>query len=400
MAGNEMVDVITRECDNCSISSNLQNNITPPSPSIFKKRIYSQSGMDDEQNTFQAKKLRIDRTFENNDGPKMLPELLINHIIPYVARDWLCVSKEWSKVAYEKLNFDPRVNLNWRSLERAICCNSVPGVSKHINPTTLKEHSISVWYILDVAIENESAVIAKFILDDPRMADCNTLSEKLWKAVRWNRPVMVALLLQHPQIDPIQCGARAVSLATSLGREVVLKTLRRDERVRQAEADSSLTSPWAMPPQPALWTRSTLFNATHNSNSRPLAPQYIPLPALRSTSRIAIPIQSNMTRAVARSKPQRPIALDLANLTHLGPSANSLNYPSNNMSEEFLLAVVANKEEDVKVILKDKFESIPLDVLHDAANIAISDMHFTLTNLIQQAINRRTKTEVSEPKEL
>ena len=385
----EMVDVITRECDNCSISSNFQNNIIPSSTNIFKKRNYSQSGMNDEQNTFQSKKLRIGRSFENIEGPKLLPELLVNHIIPHVAKDWLCVSKKWSKVAYEKLNFDPRVNLNWRSLERAICCNSVPGVLKHVNPTTLREHSISVWYILDVAIENDSSVIAKHILDDPRMADCNTLSEKLWKAVRWDRPVIVALLLKHPAIDPIQSGARAVSLAINLGRDAVLDTLRQDARVRQAEAASALTSPWVMPPQP--FPRFGQFNGSHFS-IEPLRfpPVHISMPLPRLPSG---PLQT--------SRPRPDHSMEIVETVPLPrPSMYAPPMDISTVRHELLRAVVSNQEESVKKILKDEFDSIPLNILQDAANLAIQNLHYKLTNLIQQAINRRTKMDVSEPKVL
>jgi hypothetical protein len=67
---------------------------------------------------------------------------------------------------------------------------------------------------------------------------------------------------------------------------------------------------------------------------------------------------------------------------------------------ELLRAVVSNQEESVKKILKDEFDSIPLNILQDAANLAIQNLHYKLTNLIQQAINRRTKMDVSEPKVL
>ncbi len=357
-----MVDVITRECDNCSISSNFQTNITHASTNIFKKRIYSQSGIEDEQNAFQAKKLRIAQNFQNIDCPNLLPELLINHIIPYTAKDWLCVSKDWGKVAYDKLNFDPRVKLNWRSLERAISCHSVSGVSKHINPTTMRQHSISVWYVLDVAIENDSSIIAKHILGDPRMADCNTLSEKLWKAVRWGRSEIVAMMLQHPSIDPIQCGARAVSLATSLCRYTVLDTLRRDERVRQSEAASALATPWVMPPQP--WMQISSFNG----------------PFFSATSR---PTTLTHSRPLPRPNPTQGQAITPADTRH-----------------ELLLAVVMNDEQRVKTLLREEFDSIPLETLQEAANEAITNMQFKLTNMIQQAINRRAKGDVNEPKVL
>jgi len=358
----EMVDVITRECDNCSISSNLQNNTCCTSTRPHRKRIYSQSGLEDDQIEFQSKKLRIEQTFKNIAGPNLLPELLINHIIPYTARDWLCVSKDWGKVALDKLNFDPRVKLNWKSLERAVSCHSVSGVSKHINPMTMKQHSISVWYILDVAIENDSSVIAKHILSDPRMADCNTLNEKLWKAVRWDRPAIVTMMLQHPSIDPIQCGARAVSLATTLGRLTVIETLRRDERIREAEAASALATPWVMPPQPFM-----LMNAING-------------PFFSVTGR---PATLTRTRPLLMPRPSFIEVVTPVKTRH-----------------ELLMAVLTDDEQRVKHLLKEDPDSIPLETLQEAANEAISNMRYKLTNMIQQAINRRVKGDVHEPKVL
>jgi len=334
---------------NANMSSSSKNNI--------RKRIFSQTDMIDEPSVFHMKKLRI----WNVESPNLLPELLANHIIPYTAKDWLGISKDWNRVAYDKLQFDPRIRLNWKSLERAISCHSIRGVSKHIYPMTKKEYSISVWYILDVAIENDSTVIAKYILEDPRMADCNTLNEKLWKAVRWDRSDIVTMLLQHPKVDLTQSGARAVYLAINLSRTDIIDVLRRDERVRRAEQENAVVTPWAMPPQPR-----TKFSG---------------IPQLRESIKISDAMPSRTRIHVLPHQEQ----------THMIPIKGP---------HLLLDAVAANDEETVKSLLKEELESIPINTLHEAVGIAINSLRYKLTNLIQRAINRRMKAEVHEPNAL
>eukprot|EP00029_Vermamoeba_vermiformis_P010370 TRINITY_DN5418_c0_g1_i1.p1 TRINITY_DN5418_c0_g1~~TRINITY_DN5418_c0_g1_i1.p1 ORF type:complete len:485 (-),score=79.51 TRINITY_DN5418_c0_g1_i1:7-1461(-) len=84
--------------------------------------------------TKSRKRRKLVELFRLNPGIfEELPlEIVVSHIMPYTALDWLYVSKEWHELAYQSLLSDPRFKLSNSTFVDAARCGSIRGLAFHV----------------------------------------------------------------------------------------------------------------------------------------------------------------------------------------------------------------------------------------------------------------------------
>jgi hypothetical protein len=128
-------------------------------------------------------------------------EIILAHIVPYFARDWLYVSKCFHKEAFSHLLHDPRVALRmesgWGLLHKAIVHDSVTGVRVLLSHPRVNVHFPA---INETALQRGNYAILKMLAKYPT-TNHYILAKIIWWAAEKGHYNLVTELLSDPRLD-------------------------------------------------------------------------------------------------------------------------------------------------------------------------------------------------------
>jgi hypothetical protein len=163
---------------------------------------------------------------------QMPKDILIYHIIPPIALDWLYVSKEWSEVAFWNLTRDSRVSFTKESICQAARMGCTRIVELHLYNTNFKAEYVQA--ALVEACTHGRHNIAALLLKDFRIDSMKTYAALVHCSVD---PNVIRVLLEYPRIDPSEFGNKWLMHAVGKGWTDIIKLLLADGRVDPRDID-------------------------------------------------------------------------------------------------------------------------------------------------------------------
>ncbi len=94
-------------------------------------------------------------------------EIVVNHIMPYIATDWLYVSKAWHDLAFQSLRSDPRIELSDSTFVDAARCGSIRGLelhTQHADEIDIQMKSYDM--AMTVAIEKGHMNVVEYLIEE------------------------------------------------------------------------------------------------------------------------------------------------------------------------------------------------------------------------------------------
>jgi hypothetical protein len=192
-------------------------------------------------------------------------EMIVNQIVPFIAYDWLYLSREWHQIARVRLPSDQRIRFTRTSLMAVVARNDIIGVKIHIDSRKLTEKDLCEAFVFacsnsfdeiidlllnhpqvdphyhnDIAINNaiirgDYKLVKRFIKGN--YMDLTNFSAFML-AVKRGHYNIVKLLLKPKIIDPSSKDNAAIIEAASSGHFKIVKLLLKDPRVDPSADDN------------------------------------------------------------------------------------------------------------------------------------------------------------------
>ncbi len=178
----------------------------------------------------QNKKQKIDLTVFRH-----LPaEILVHHLVPLIARDWLYVSREWSTVARVSLTSDPRVKFTTGSLMAVVANNDIVGVKTHFKSLQMSATDLCEAFIFACSLGYYQ--IVDLLLTHPQVDPHYGSDVAIKNAVINGDYQLLKRLVKGKHVD--QNSFPAVMLAIKNGHYYILKLLLKDKRIDPSTNDN------------------------------------------------------------------------------------------------------------------------------------------------------------------
>ena len=169
-------------------------------------------------------------------------DVILHHIIPCVARDWLFVSHYWHTISFRNLLQDDRIHLTRDDLTSLLLDVAAKGYTKvfcllltdsRLYPTT--------WFVTALRIasmNNQLEIMSTLLKMDPHLVPREINSEILYYAIFHDQSAIVALLLSDRRVQQLLPDDDAIMIAAEYDNTDTMAVLLKDGRFNPALNDN------------------------------------------------------------------------------------------------------------------------------------------------------------------